>query len=72
MDKTAVLEAVRALEPADRWEVAETILNELESGHLSEEMKAFLDSRIADFEQNRDKCLPFEEVAARTRARYGR
>lgn len=72
MTQEAVLEAARSLDPAARRLLAETLLNELDGSELSEEMKAFLDARIADHEKNRDKALPFEEVAARTRARYGR
>jgi putative addiction module component (TIGR02574 family) len=39
---------------------------------LSDEMKAFLDERIADADKNRDKAIPWEQLKKRLRARRGK
>lgn len=72
MTVEAILEAVRTLPPNEQRGVAETILDELDGGEITEEEKQLIERRLAAYRANPDAGKPFEEVAARVRAKYGR
>ena len=73
MSATEILEELRRMPEAERRELVETI--DLEFGdfndELTQEQKDELDRRLADFEKNPHDGIPWEQVKAEMRQRFG-
>lgn len=51
--------------------LAEEILDSLAAAPLTEAQRVELDGRLADHQANPDDVIPWEEIEAEDRARYG-
>ena len=73
--KTLKAEIDAKLSRTDRLELAQQVWSNInENGYaweLTPEQAAELDRRIADFEKNPHEGIPFEQVQAAIKARYG-
>lgn len=73
MTPTIDLSAILALPVEQRRAIAEAIIDTLPETEpdeaLSEELKAELDRRLADYRANPDRGVPWEEVYAKAIAR---
>jgi putative addiction module component (TIGR02574 family) len=70
MSATEILANVRKLRPEERRVIAEALLDELEPEE-SPEFIAELERRAEDALKNPDDCIPWEEVRADLKKKYG-
>lgn len=70
MSATEILTQVRELPPEEQREIAETLLNELEREE-SPEFIAELERRAEDARQHPEDCIPWEQVRAEAKKKYG-
>jgi putative addiction module component (TIGR02574 family) len=67
---------IERMSPAERialaQEILDTVAAELPRPGLSEAKKRELDRRLADHSANPDDCVPWWEVEAAARSRYGK
>ena len=73
MSATEVLQQFRALPPKEQRLVAEQIWDETDAGELVEtpEMIAELERRAAEFRKNPSQGVPWEQIRAELRQKYG-
>jgi putative addiction module component (TIGR02574 family) len=71
MSIETILDAVRALPPEERLRIADAIWSEVEDEDFTEDQKAEIDRRIANFDAT-GKTASWEAVLAAARARWGR
>ena len=70
MSATEILAKARELRPEQRREIAEALLEDLEPEE-SPEFIAELDRRLAEFEKNPNDGIPWKQVKAEMRQRFG-
>jgi putative addiction module component (TIGR02574 family) len=70
MSATEILAKARELRPEERREIAEALLEDLEMEE-SPEFIAELDRRLAEFEKNPGDGIPWQQVKAEMRQRFG-
>ena len=77
MSKAEIIEELPKLSAADRAEI-QTKLDELagdrwldDDDPLTDEQKALLEARLDDLEKHPEKSIPWREVDARLKARFG-
>ena len=70
MSATEILAKARELRPEERREIAEALLEDLEAEE-SPELIAELDRRLAEFEKNPNEGIPWQQVKAEMRQRFG-
>jgi putative addiction module component (TIGR02574 family) len=75
MNATEILEAAKALPKEERIKLAqdfwEIIVEDGCDPDLTPELAAELDRRVAEFEANPDKGIPWEQVKAEMKQRFG-
>ncbi len=76
MSKSEILTAVTKLSSADRRELMEKLLeleadDWLDSGDLTDEERALIETRLAAHRKNPDAAVPWEDVEARLVERLG-
>jgi putative addiction module component (TIGR02574 family) len=75
MNATEILEAAKALPKEERIKLAqdfwEIIVEDGYDPDLTPELAAELDRRIAEFEANPDEGIPWEQVKAEMKQRFG-
>jgi putative addiction module component (TIGR02574 family) len=59
------------LDRAEQLALAEEILDSLAAAPLTDAQRAELDRRLADHRANPEDVIPWEEIEAEDRARYG-
>jgi putative addiction module component (TIGR02574 family) len=69
MSATDILAKARELRPEERREIAEALLDDLESEE-SPEFIAELERRAQDALKNPDDCIPWEQVRADAKKKY--
>jgi putative addiction module component (TIGR02574 family) len=69
MSATDILAKARELRPEERREIAEALLDDLESEE-SPEFIAELERRADDALKNPDDCIPWEQIRADSKKRY--
>ena len=69
MSAAEILAEFRKLRPEERREVAESLLDELESEE-SPEFIAELERRVEDAKKNPDDCIPWEQIRADAKKKY--
>jgi putative addiction module component (TIGR02574 family) len=70
MSATEILAKARELRPEERREIAEALLDDLEPEE-SPELLAELERRAEDALKNSDDCIPWEQVRADLKKKYG-
>jgi putative addiction module component (TIGR02574 family) len=75
MDK-ALLDQVMQLDPADRIELAQRLLESVadeadDSFELTDEQKAEIERRMGEHERDPSTAIPLNEFMARLRSRFG-
>jgi putative addiction module component (TIGR02574 family) len=75
MNAAEILEAAKALPPAERIKLAQDFLEIIVAdGHepdLTPEQAAELDRRLAEFEKNPNEGIPWEQIEAGLNKRFG-
>lgn len=75
MDMQAVFSEVNSWPVADRLRLVEQIWDQLvDQGYqppLTDELKAELDRRCDDLDRNPDSVIPWDDIEARARERFG-
>jgi putative addiction module component (TIGR02574 family) len=69
MSATDILAKARELRPEQRREIAEALLDDLESEE-SPEFTAELERRAEDALNNTDDCIPWEQIRADSKKKY--
>ena len=71
MSAAEIIAQVRSLPPNERLEIAEQIWAELGDGMETPDMLAELDRRAEEFIKNPSDTVPWEQVRADVRRRFG-
>jgi putative addiction module component (TIGR02574 family) len=73
MSATEILEQIEQLPPEEQHEVAEKVFKKYGDfdDELTPEQTAELDRRLAEFEKNPHDGIPWEQVKAEMRQRFG-
>ena len=73
MSATEILEQIRRLPPEEQHEIAEKIWEEFGDfdDELTPEQAAELDRRVAEFKKNPNDVIPWEQVQAEAKQRFG-
>jgi putative addiction module component (TIGR02574 family) len=73
MSATEILEQIRRLPPKERNEIAEKVWEEFGDfdDELTPEQAAELDRRVAEFKENPHDGIPWEQVQAEAKQRFG-